>query len=185
MDKSQSEKEYVKAALEYRDIMQKAIDRRSRGVVVDPVSGKERPATAASAPAAAGNSSGNWVLKPGADKRFRSSWVTEAIMARSVPWEIDDTLITPEVLDAVKHVESRGNPNAVSPAGAVGPYQFMPATARRFGLSDPRHEPSARDAAARYLSQLAERYGGDVDKALLAYKWARGTLTRTSKAGAV
>ena len=66
MDKSQSEKEYVKAALEYRDIMQKAIDRRSRGVVVDPVSGKERPASAASAPAA-GNSSGNWVLKPGAD----------------------------------------------------------------------------------------------------------------------
>jgi len=62
-------------------------------------------------------------------------------MARSVPWEIDDTLITPDVLNAVKHVESRGNPNAVSPAGAVGPYQFMPATARRFGLSDPRHEP--------------------------------------------
>jgi|PlaIllAssembly_1097288.scaffolds.fasta_scaffold82381_2 hypothetical protein len=77
MDKSQSEKEYVKAALEYRTIMQKAIDRRSRGVVVDPVSGKERPASAVSAPAAAGNSSGNWVLKPGADPRLRSSY-TEA-----------------------------------------------------------------------------------------------------------
>jgi hypothetical protein len=76
MDKSQSEAEYVKAALEYRNIMQKAIDRRSRGVVVDPVTGKERPASAAGAPAA-GNSSGNWVLKPGADRRFRSSW-TEA-----------------------------------------------------------------------------------------------------------
>jgi hypothetical protein len=76
MDKSQSEAEYVKAALEYRNIMQKAIDRRSRGVVVDPVTGKERPASAAGAPAA-GNSSDNWVLKPGADRRFRSSW-TEA-----------------------------------------------------------------------------------------------------------
>lgn len=104
-------------------------------------------------------------------------------MARSVPWEIDDTLITPDVLNAVKHVESRGNPNAVSPAGAVGPYQFMPATARRFGLSDPRHEPSARDAAARYLTQLAERYGGDVDKALLAYNWGEGNVDSYLKGG--
>ena len=104
-------------------------------------------------------------------------------MARSVPWEVNDTLITPEVLDAVKHVESRGNPNAVSPAGAVGPYQFMPATAARFGLSDPRHEPSARDAAARYLTQLAERYGGDVDKALLAYNWGEGNVDSYLKSG--
>jgi Transglycosylase SLT domain len=91
--------------------------------------------------------------------------------------------ITPSLLDAVRHVESRGNPKAVSPAGARGPYQFMPATARQYGLADPHDEPSARQAAARYLTDLSKQFGGDVDKALLAYNWGPGNVARYLKTG--
>ena len=79
-DLAQDEKDYVRAMLDYRNIMQKGLDRRQRGVVVDPVTEKEYPATgreqSASAPAAGGGS-GKWVLKPGADPKLRSSY-TEA-----------------------------------------------------------------------------------------------------------
>jgi len=91
--------------------------------------------------------------------------------------------ITPSLLDAVKHVESRGNVNAVSPAGARGPYQFMPATAREMGLANPHDEPTAREAASRYLTQLSNKFGGDVDKALLAYNWGPGNVERHLKTG--
>jgi hypothetical protein len=99
------------------------------------------------------------------------------------PWEVDDTAITPTLLDALRHVESRGNPNAVSPAGARGPYQFMPGTAKQYGLADPHDEPSARRAAARYLTDLTQQFGGDVDKALLAYNWGPGNVGRYLKTG--
>jgi hypothetical protein len=91
--------------------------------------------------------------------------------------------ITPSLLDAVRHVESRGNPKAVSPAGARGPYQFMPATAKQYGLADPHDEPTARQAAARYLTDLSKQFGGDVDKALLAYNWGPGNVARYLKTG--
>jgi len=45
-------------------------------------------------------------------------------------------------LDAIQHVESRGNPNAVSPKGALGAFQFMPATAQELGV-DPLNPAQA------------------------------------------
>jgi hypothetical protein len=99
------------------------------------------------------------------------------------PWEVDDTAITPTLLDALRHVESRGNPNAVSPAGARGPYQFMPGTAKQYGLANPHDEPTARSAAARYLTDLTQQFGGDVNKALLAYNWGPGNVNRYLKTG--
>jgi len=101
-------------------------------------------------------------------------------------WEDSDVSpspITPKLLDAVRHVESRGNPKAVSPAGARGPYQFMPGTAKQYGLADPHDEPSARQAAERYLTDLTKKFGGDTDKALLAYNWGPGNVERHLKTG--
>jgi len=91
--------------------------------------------------------------------------------------------ITPELLDAVKHVESRGNVNAVSKAGAEGPYQFMPGTAKEMGLINPRDEPSAREAASRYLQRLERQFGGDTELALLAYNWGQGNVQAWQKTG--
>ena len=108
----------------------------------------------------------------------RMPWDSEPM-----PWDTGGNGITSTLLDALKHVESRGNINAVSPAGARGPYQFMPATAKQYGLADPHDEPSARGAAKRYLTDLTNKFGGDTDKALLAYNWGPGNVDRYLKTG--
>lgn len=55
--------------------------------------------------------------------------------------------------------ESLFNPNAVSPKGAEGIAQFMPATASRRGLEDPFDIEQAIAAAASYLSDLTAKFG--------------------------
>ena len=76
-------------------------------------------------------------------------------------------------------IESRFNPRAVSPVGAVGLAQVMPATARilRPGISRSElFEPETNlDLGFRYLRYLITRYGGDLRLALLAYN--RGPTT--------
>jgi soluble lytic murein transglycosylase-like protein len=68
-------------------------------------------------------------------------------------------------------MESEYNNELVSPAGSSGMFQFMEQTALRFGLtSEERNDPEkAADAAARYLSEMRERYAGDMWLSLLAY----------------
>jgi len=71
-------------------------------------------------------------------------------------------------LGAVMAVESGGNPDAVSPAGARGAFQFMPATAQRFGI-DPLDPYQAADGAARYLRANLDQFGDRLDLALAGY----------------
>jgi len=80
------------------------------------------------------------------------------------------------LLAAVASQESSFNASAVSPAGAQGLMQFMPATARGLGVNalDPT---SAIDGAARYLSSLTKQFGS-TDLALAAYNAGPGTVSR-------
>ena len=67
--------------------------------------------------------------------------------------------INDNLLDAIKQVESGGVPKgqkAISPKGAQGPYQFMPATAKAYGLKDPFDEVAARTAANSLLTDELE-----------------------------
>lgn len=88
---------------------------------------------------------------------------------------------------AVMMVESRGNPNAVSPAGAVGAYQFMPGTARDMGLRvdesvDERTDPVKSKAAfMKYMNLLLNRYGGNTELALMAYNGGMGRVDNALK----
>lgn len=82
-----------------------------------------------------------------------------------------------KLLDIVATVESNRNPAAVSPKGAVGEYQFMPETAKQYGI-DPRDSNQARDGAKRMFSYLLKKYDGDVNKALAAYNWGEGNVDR-------
>lgn len=78
--------------------------------------------------------------------------------------------IAPEILRALAWVESRGNPDAVSSAGAVGVLQLMPATSKAFGVEDPIDPAQNIDAGARFFARLLERFGRHRD-ALAAYNW--------------
>lgn len=83
-------------------------------------------------------------------------------------------------------IESNFNPTARSQASAVGLWQFMSATARRFGLKvskgvDERKDPNAAtDAALTYLSSLYDRFGSWY-LAAAAYNSGEGTVLRALK----
>lgn len=83
---------------------------------------------------------------------------------------------TPQLLDAVQRVESGGNPNALSPKGAEGAYQLMPATAASVGVTNPNDPAQARAGAAKYLAQLYQQFGGDANKAIAAYNAGPGRV---------
>lgn len=57
--------------------------------------------------------------------------------------------------------ESRFNPNALSPANAMGIAQFIRSTATLRGLNDPYNPADALDHSAHYLSELVARYGNE------------------------
>lgn len=81
------------------------------------------------------------------------------------------------LLGAVMHQESRGNPKALSPKGAAGLFQFMPATAKQYGINPWNAEESA-NAAARMYRELLDKYGNDLPKALAAYNWGQGRVDK-------
>lgn len=80
------------------------------------------------------------------------------------------------VLRILCFIESRYRLDAVSPKGARGPMQFMPETAKRFGVKNPHDPREAIDAAARYLRDLLRKFGGRLDLALAAYNAGEGTV---------
>lgn len=84
--------------------------------------------------------------------------------------------VDPSLLAAVASVESNFDAGAVSPAGAQGLMQFMPATAAGLGVS-PLDPASAVDGAARYLKDLTGRFGS-TELALAAYNAGPGTVSR-------
>jgi soluble lytic murein transglycosylase-like protein len=73
-----------------------------------------------------------------------------------------------EFLHSVARVESGYRPDAVSPKGAIGIMQLMPATAALLE-ADPRDPAQNVDAGARHLRDLLLRYDGQTGKALAAY----------------
>jgi hypothetical protein len=78
---------------------------------------------------------------------------------------------------SVMKAESGFQVQAVSPKGAMGLMQLMPATAHRLG-ADPRDPAQNVDAGARYLRVLLEKYGGGLRRALAAYNAGPAAVDR-------
>lgn len=87
------------------------------------------------------------------------------------------TGLPPEFVASVAKVESAMRPEAVSPKGAIGVMQLMPATAKSLG-ADPHDVAQNIDAGARLLRDLLLKYDGDVVKALSAYNAGPGAVAR-------
>lgn len=86
--------------------------------------------------------------------------------------------VSQNLVRAVIQAESGGNPTALSPKGAQGVMQLMPATARRFAVSDPWDPDQNIEGGVRYLSHLLDLYNGDTTRALAAYNAGEGAVDR-------
>ena len=101
-------------------------------------------------------------------------YVYQEVTRRELPYEV---LLIPII-------ESAYNPRATSPAGAAGIWQFIPATARHYGLHVSRWYDGRRDvvastaAALDYLEALRDRFMGDWQLVFAAYNCGERTVER-------
>ncbi len=95
--------------------------------------------------------------------RFVPTRFRDPILAAASRWNVSAGVLSAQLL-----AESNFNPYAVSGAGAQGIAQFMPATARSYGLRNPFDASAAIDAQAHLMSDLLDQFGS-VSLALAAY----------------
>lgn len=86
--------------------------------------------------------------------------------------------VDPDLLHAVIAAESGYARRAVSPRGAQGLMQLMPATARGYGVTDPFDARQNIDAGAQHLRRLLDQFGQDTTLALAAYNAGAGAVIR-------
>ncbi|EHB2510229.1 transglycosylase SLT domain-containing protein [Escherichia coli] len=82
-----------------------------------------------------------------------------------------ESLLPENMMAAIAEKESGWNPNAISKVSAKGLFQFIPETAKAYGLegNDVFDPVKSTHAAARYLTDSMKRYGGDIAKVLAQY----------------
>ena len=100
-----------------------------------------------------------------------------AINAAAAQYGID-----PNWLSKLLYQENRFQPRGTSPAGAQGIAQFMPATAKRYGV-DVNDPVSSIQGAAHYLSDNLKMFGGNQGLATAAYNWGEGNVQNWMKGG--
>ena len=84
--------------------------------------------------------------------------------------------VPPSLVKAVIGAESDYNPEAVSPKGALGLMQLMPAVADELGVEDPFSPEQNVEAGTSLLSKLLREYNGDYKLALSAYNAGKGAV---------
>lgn len=83
-----------------------------------------------------------------------------------------------DLLMAIAKAESNFEPDATSGAGAQGIMQLMPATAKSLGVTDAYDPYQNIMGGAKFISQMLERYDGDVKLALAAYNAGPGNVSK-------
>lgn len=119
---------------------------------------------------------------PAAPARSRATGMTPDI-AQAIRFGAEKFGVDEAVLVGMGDIESIGyNPDVISgkrlsPRGAIGMMQFMPDTAKRFGI-DPRDPAQSAIGAAAYMRAHLDMFDGDYDKAVAAYNWGEGAVQK-------
>ncbi len=98
--------------------------------------------------------------------------IQQLVVEKARAYGIDERIALAQI-----EAESAFNPNARSGAGAQGLAQFMPATAKRFGLANPFDPVQAMEAWGKYMTYLLNYFGGRYDLALAGYNWGENRQT--------
>ena len=118
-------------------------------------------------------------LPSSADPQLRAALMDRA---RSyVPWVEEAaraSKVDARLLHAVIAAESGYNPAALSPKGAVGMMQLLPATARRYGVANSYDAQQNIQGGARYLADLLRMFHNDTRLALAAYNAGENAVWR-------
>jgi soluble lytic murein transglycosylase-like protein len=109
-----------------------------------------------------------------------------AVEAAAPPAGIDEAVLRiaaehslpPQLIHSVIKVESNYNANAISSKGALGLMQLIPATARRFGVSDVFNPVQNIQGGAKYLRYLLDLYHDNYPLALAAYNAGEAAVER-------
>jgi len=101
----------------------------------------------------------------------RNPSLNEAVRRETAKYSIDPLLIY-----ALIEQESGGKVRAVSPKGARGPMQLMPATAARFGVRNPHDIPQSVRGGVEYFVWLLDKFNGNVSLALAGYNAGEGVV---------
>lgn len=104
-------------------------------------------------------------------KKLELEKFSQDILSASIAHGVEESL-----LRAVIHIESAFNPKALSPKGARGLMQLMPATARDLGVRNIFDIKDNINGGAKYLAWLLDRYNGNTAKALAAYNAGPGAV---------
>ncbi|MEO6102122.1 MAG: lytic transglycosylase domain-containing protein [Pseudoxanthomonas sp.] len=114
--------------------------------------------------------------KPGlsfATMRLNTAAYEAEIAAAAREHGVDEAIVR-----AIIHAESAFNPNALSRVGAQGLMQLMPATARRFGVSDAFNASQNIRGGVQYLAWLLKRFNGNLSLAAAGYNAGEGAVDK-------
>lgn len=95
------------------------------------------------------------------------------ITAAAAQYGVDEAIVR-----AIIHAESAFNPNAISRVGAQGLMQLMPATAKRFGVSNAFDPSQNIRGGVKYLGWLLKRFNGDLTLAAAGYNAGEGAVDK-------
>ena len=110
------------------------------------------------------------------------SWENVALNTKAFGSEIQiaaqNNAVDESLIRAIIHAESAYQADAISPKGAQGLMQLMPATAQSLEVSDPFNPASNIGGGARYLSGLLKEFEGNVSLAAAAYNAGPGAVQK-------